>query len=122
GFFEEHPLPYAEAGYGFPESGQTVVNITDGKLIRLIVGDSPFDMRYGIVRSHEQVLDFRSGLLRRATDWTSPNGRSVRLPARRLFGLPRRPVAPIASQVEPLDAGDLYVAVQSDLLANEPQN
>jgi alpha,alpha-trehalose phosphorylase len=122
GFFEEHPLPYAEAGYGFPESGQTVVNITDGKLIRLIVGDSPFDMRYGIVRSHEQVLDFRSGLLRRATDWTSPNGRSVRVTSQRLVCFARRSVAAIAYQVEPLDAGDLYVAVQSDLLANEPQN
>ena len=41
GFFEERPLPYAEAGYGFPEQGQTVVNVTDGKIIRLLVGDSP---------------------------------------------------------------------------------
>ena len=47
GFFEERPLPYAEAGYGFPEQGQTVVNVTDGKLIRLLVKDSPLDLDYG---------------------------------------------------------------------------
>ncbi len=121
GFFEEHPLPQAESGYGYPESGQTVVNITDGKLIRLIVGDSPFDMRYGLTRSHEQVLDFRSGLLSRRTEWTSPNGRSVRLSSQRMVSFARRSVAAIAYEVEPLD-GDLYVAVQSDLLANEPSN
>ncbi len=39
GFYELHPLPYAEAGYGNPESGQTVVNVTNGKIIRLIVDD-----------------------------------------------------------------------------------
>ena len=35
-FYEQRPLPYAEAGYGYPESGQTVVNVTDGKLIRML--------------------------------------------------------------------------------------
>ncbi len=46
-FYELRPLPYAEAGYGYPESGQTVINVTNGKLIRLLVDDEPFDMRYG---------------------------------------------------------------------------
>jgi Glycosyl hydrolase family 65, N-terminal domain len=34
-FYELRPLPYAEAGYGYPESGQTIVNVTNGKIIRL---------------------------------------------------------------------------------------
>src|SRR5207302_4913029 len=29
GFYEVRPLPYAEAGYGYPEDGQTVVNVTN---------------------------------------------------------------------------------------------
>src|SRR6185312_14060676 len=29
-FYELRPLPYAEAGYGYPESGQTLVNVTNG--------------------------------------------------------------------------------------------
>lgn len=45
GVHELHPLPYAEAGYGYPESGQTVINVTNGKLIRLLVDDEPFDLR-----------------------------------------------------------------------------
>ena len=35
GFYEMRPLPYAEPGYGDPEDGQTVVNVTNGKIIRL---------------------------------------------------------------------------------------
>ena len=50
-FYELRPLPYAEAGYGFPESGQTMVNVTNAKLMRLLVDDEPFDVRYGELRS-----------------------------------------------------------------------
>ena len=60
------PLPYAEAGYGYPEAGETVVNVTNGKIIRLLVDDEPFDVRYGELLSHERVLDLRDGMLRRA--------------------------------------------------------
>src|SRR5450432_463058 len=63
GFFESRPLPYAEAGYGYPEAGQTVVNVTNGKIIRLLVDDELFDLRYGRVLHHERTLDFRTGLL-----------------------------------------------------------
>ena len=59
--YELRPLPYAEAGYGYPESGQTVINVTNGKLIRLLVDDEPFDVRYGTLHSHERVLDLRAG-------------------------------------------------------------
>ncbi|HLF40750.1 MAG TPA: family 65 glycosyl hydrolase, partial [Acidimicrobiia bacterium] len=119
GMFEERPLPHAEGGYGYPESGQAVVNVTDGKLIRLTVEDSPFDMRYGEVTSHERVLDLRRGLLTRRTEWTSPNGTSIRVSSRRLVSFTQRTIAAFAYEVEPIDH-DVYVAVQSDLLANEP--
>ncbi len=35
------------------------------KLIRLLVDDEPFDIRYGELRSHERLLDFRAGVLHR---------------------------------------------------------
>ncbi|MFW3172419.1 glycoside hydrolase family 65 protein [Geodermatophilus sp. CPCC 206100] len=121
GFFEERPLPYAEAGYGFPEQGQTVVNVTDGKLIRLLVGDTPLDLAYGEIIDHRRTLDLRRGVLRRTTEWRSPNGRTVTVTSTRLVSLRRRSIAAIEYSVECTDGrGDLYVALQSDLLANEP--
>ena len=29
--FELRPIPYGEATYGYPESGQTMINVTNGK-------------------------------------------------------------------------------------------
>src|SRR6202165_112178 len=51
-FYEIRPLPYAEAGYGYPEAAQTVVDVTTGKLLRLLVDDEPFDVRYGDLLEH----------------------------------------------------------------------
>ncbi len=120
GFHEERPMPHPEAGYGFPASGQTVVNVTDGKLIRLVVGDSPFDTRYGTVMHHERSLDLRAGILRRETDWTSPHGARVRVTSERLVSFAHRTIAAINYEVSPVD-DDLYLVLQSDLLANEPE-
>src|ERR1700689_3181021 len=89
-FFEQRPLPYAEAGYGYPESGQTVINVTNGKLIRLLVDDEPFDVRYGRLIHHERVLDMRAGVLRRSVEWRSPGHRHIRIRATRMVSLVQR--------------------------------
>src|SRR6266545_3218659 len=93
--YELRPLPYAEGGYGFPESGQTIVNVTNGKLIRLLVDDEPLDLRYGELRSHERILELRSGLLTRSADWVSPAGQRIRVRSTRLVSFTQRSVAAI---------------------------
>jgi alpha,alpha-trehalose phosphorylase len=118
GFYEKRDLPYAEAGFGYPEAGQTVVNVTNGKIIRLLVEDEPLDIRYGQLLSHERVLDMRSGLLHRTAEWESPTGRRVRVRSTRLVSFTQRAVAAIQYEVEPLEDG-IQVVVQSELVANE---
>ena len=117
--FEEHPLSYAEGGYGYPESGQTVLNVTNGKLVRLLVGDEPFDLRYGRLLSHERVLDLRAGVLQRAVTWESPSGRVVRIRSTRLVSLGQRAILAIRYEVEPVGRS-ARVVVQSELMADEP--
>jgi alpha,alpha-trehalose phosphorylase len=117
--YELRPLPYAEAGYGYPESGQSMINVTNGKLIRLLVDDEPFDVRYGELRSHRRVLDLRAGTLDREVEWTSPAGRTVHLHTVRLVSFAQRSIAAIHYEIEPVD-GPLRVVVQSELVANEP--
>jgi alpha,alpha-trehalose phosphorylase len=119
GFHEIRPLPYAEGGYGFPEAGQTVVNVTNGKVIRLLVDDEPFDVRYGEILHHERVLDLRTGTLTRRTDWSSPAGTKVRVTSQRLVSFSQRAIAAFSYQVEALD-NTAHVVVQSELVANEP--
>ncbi|HEY6480546.1 MAG TPA: glycosyl hydrolase family 65 protein [Streptosporangiaceae bacterium] len=118
GFYEARPLPYAEAGYGYPEAGQTVVNVTNGKLIRLLVDDELFDLRYGRLIHHERTLDFRAGLLHRQAEWRSPGHRGIRVRSTRMVSLVQRAVMGIEYEVEVLD-GPARVVVQSELVANE---
>ncbi len=116
--YELRPLPYAEAGFGYPESGQTVINVTNGKLIRLLVDDEPFDVTYGDLEAHERVLDFRAGTLERTVRWTSPAGRTVLVRSTRLVSFTHRSILAIAYEVEAVDHA-VRLVVQSELVTNE---
>ena len=118
GLYELRPLPYAEPSYGSPESGQTIINVTNGKLIRLLVGDEPFDLRYGELRAHDRLLDLRAGTLRRTVEWESPAHRTMRVTSTRLVSFTHRAILAIDYEVEPLD-GRAEIVVQSELVANE---
>jgi alpha,alpha-trehalose phosphorylase len=117
--FEFRPLPYAEAGYGYPESGQAVINITNGKLIRLLVDDEPFDVRYGELLRHRRTLDLRAGMLLRTVEWCSPAGQGVRITSKRLVSFTQRAIAAIEYVVEAVDE-PARIVVLSELQANEP--
>jgi alpha,alpha-trehalose phosphorylase len=118
GFYELHPMPYAEAGYGFPESGQTVINVTDGKIFRLLVDDEPFDVRYGDLDRHERVLDFRRGVLERSVRWRSPVGPMVEISSVRMVSFTQRAIVAACYDVQPVDQR-VHVVVQSEMVANE---
>ena len=116
---ELRPLPYGETSYGDPTTTQTMVNVTNGKLIRLLVDDEPFDVRYGTLRRHERTLDMRSGLLHRNVTWSSPAGRTIEVSSTRIVSLAYRSVAAISYEVRAVD-GPAQIALQSELVANEP--
>ena len=116
--YEDRPLPYAEAGYGFPDMGQTVINVTNGKIIRLLVDDEPFDIRYGTLHKHTRTLDMRAGTLTRNVTWTSPAGHTVNVTSVRMVSLTQRAVAAISYTVTPVDE-PLRLVVMSEAVANE---
>ena len=116
--YENRPLPYAEAGYGFPDTGQTVINVTNGKIIRLLVNDEPFDIRYGTLQSHTRSLDLRAGTLTRNVTWTSPAGNTVEIESVRLVSLTQRAMAAIRYRVRPVGE-KLRLVIMSEIVANE---
>lgn len=118
GFYESFPLQYGESGYGFAEDGQAVVNVTDGKIIRLQVEDEPLDVHRGEVEHHKRRLDFRSGLLERELQWRAASGHRVKVRSRRLVSLSLRSLAAIEYEVEALDR-PVRIAIQSNLQANK---
>ena len=118
GVYESRPLPYAESAYGQPEAGQEIINVTNGKLIRLFVEDEPFHVGFGKLREHQRMLDFRAGVLNRRADWVSPAGKRVKISSVRLVSFTQRAIGAICYEVEPLDQ-PARIAVQSELLVNE---
>ena len=120
GFHESYPLGYGERGYGWPEMGQAVVAVTDGKLVRLLVEDEPLDVRRGALERHDRVLDLRAGTLTREVRWRSEAGRAIGVTTRRLVSFQERSVAAISYEVEALET-PLRVALQSNLAANQPE-
>lgn len=119
GFYEFLFLPYAEDAYGYPDRGQTLINVTNGKIFRLLVDDEPFDVRYGLLQRHERVLDLRAGTVSREVEWVSPTGKAVRIRTTRLVSFSQRAVAAISFEIEPVDQS-VRVVLQSALVANEP--
>src|ERR1700722_8108686 len=116
--YEVRPLPYAEAGYGFPGRGGEGLHVTNGKIPRRPVDDEPFDIRYGTLHSHERVLDLRAGTLTRVVDWSSPAGARIKVTSVRMVSLTQRAIAAISYTVEPVDS-KLRVVLQSELVTNE---
>ena len=120
GFYESYPLQYGERGYGFAEDGQVVVNVPDGKIIRLQVEDEPLDIHRGTLERHTRRLDFRNGVLERDLRWRTASGHAVEVRTRRLVSLSLRSVAAIEYQVTALDR-KVRIAVQSNIQVTRPR-
>jgi alpha,alpha-trehalose phosphorylase len=95
-----------------------MVNITNAKLMRLLVDDEPFDVRYGELRFHERVLDLRAGTLERTAEWVSPSGQAIRIRTVRLVSFTQRAVVAFLYEVEPIGQAARLI-LQSELVANE---
>ena len=63
GFYETRPIVYGEEAYGFPKTGQTILNVTDSKTIRLFVDDEPFWLPSANLLSYDRRLNMKSGTL-----------------------------------------------------------
>ena len=105
GFFEEAPIAYGEAAYGFARNHQVLLNVADGKRIQLFVGDEPLDLSTGAVEAYERSLDLRTGVLTRTVRWRARGGTVVEIVARRLVSLTRTGIAAIDYAVTVVDGG-----------------
>ncbi len=104
GFYESWPIPYGEKAYGFAETGQTIVNVPDAKIVRLYLDDEPFDLASAHIHDYERVLNLQAGTLDRKVTWSTPAGRRVRVESRRLVSFHEKHVAAIQYRVTVLNA------------------
>jgi alpha,alpha-trehalose phosphorylase len=104
GFYESWPIPYGESAFGFAKHGQTIVNVPDGKIIRLYVDDEPLDLESAFVQRYERVLDMQNGTLDREVLWETPAGRQILVQSRRLVSFHEKHVAAISYRITVVNA------------------
>ena len=104
GFHEQWPIRYGESAYGFAKTGQTMLNVTDSKVIRLYVDDEPFYLPTADLKSYERVLDMKAGALHRDILWRTASGKHVSIKSTRIVSMERRHVAAMSYEVKVLNA------------------
>jgi len=119
GFYETRPIVYGEEAYGFPKTGQTILNVTDSKTIKLFVDDEPFWLPTANILSYDRRLNMKSGTLDREILWETPAGKQVLITSRRLVSFTDRHAAAISYRVTLLNAS-APVVISSEMAANAP--
>src|SRR6476660_6428530 len=118
GFYETHPIVYGEDAYGFANTGQTICNVTDSKIIKLFVDDEPFWLPNAHLLKYDRRLNMKSGTLDREILWQTPAGKQVSIRSRRLVSFANRHVAAISYQVTFLNAPASLV-ISSEMAVNQ---
>jgi alpha,alpha-trehalose phosphorylase len=103
GFYESWPIVYGEAAYGFAKTGQTIVNATDCKIIRLYVDDESLEIHKASLLEFWRTLDWRTGTVDRRIVWETPAGRRVAISSRRMVSMTHRHLALLTYDVRCLN-------------------
>src|SRR3974390_3350413 len=119
GFYETHPIIYVEGAYSFARTGQTILGVTDSKIIKLFVDDEPFWLPNANLLRYDRRLNMKSGTLDREIVWETPAGKQVSITSRRLVSFANRHVAVISYRVTLLNAA-APIVISSEMKANEP--
>ncbi len=104
GFYESWPITYGEEAFGFAKTGQTMLNVTDSRIIKLYVDDEPFVMYKADLLEYERALNMKEGTLDRTVLWETPSGKKVSIKSRRMVSFEHRHLAAILYEVTVLDA------------------
>jgi alpha,alpha-trehalose phosphorylase len=118
GFYETRPIVYGEEAYGFAKTGQTILNVTDSKIIKLFVDDEPFWLPKANLLRYDRRLNMKSGTLDREILWETPAGKQVLITSRRLVSFTQRHVAAISYCVMLLNA-EAFLLISSEIAANK---
>ncbi|MEK5450375.1 beta-phosphoglucomutase [Paenibacillus sp. FSL R7-0331] len=108
GFYDSEPIVYPEGAYGLPEVNQSMLNVTDARIIGLEIEGHAFRLDSGRVHRFRRWLDMQTGLLYREVEWESPAGQRVKLAIRRMVSLRHKHLAAVDYAVTALNfAGTL---------------
>lgn len=83
-YYDIKPIQYGEKLYGFPETQQTIVNVTDVQTVKLYLGEEAFNPFAGELIVHDRKLDMAAGEAVRCVRWRPPQGGEIEVTVRRM--------------------------------------
>jgi len=121
GFYESWPIVYGEEAYGFAKTGQTIVNATEAKIIKLYVDDEPFWLPYANLLNYDRRLNMKAGTLDREILWETPSGKRVLIKSRRLVSFQHRHIAAISYEVT-IQNAEAPIVMSSEMITTHKTN
>ncbi len=102
-FYDTHPIIHPEKLYGFPETGEKILNVSDVQIIRVRVDGEYLSLNSSNTMDFHRCLDMRKGLSCRDFIWKSRSGKKVRIEVKRLASFTRPEVFAIDYSLSALD-------------------
>ncbi len=84
GVYEIYDIKYGENAFGFPQTAQKILNVTDAQTIEISIGGEVFTLFEGTVISIDRELDIYSGYASRKVEWLSPKGHHLVIEIKRM--------------------------------------
>lgn len=103
GFYESDTIKYGEIAYGYAKKSQTMLNLPNGKKIKLYIEDEEFDLHKGEILDYKRVLSLQDGMLKRTVIWRSPGGKEVKIEIQRLVSFKHKHLLAIHYEATPLN-------------------
>ena len=103
GFYESEPITYPESAYGFAKTNQFMVRVPNATAITFTINGEDFDPTQGKIEHYQRHLDFKTGILTRSFDWTSPKGQTLRIHSERLVSFTHPNLVALRYSVTPLN-------------------
>lgn len=113
GFYESETIRYGEFNYGFPQKSQSMLNITNAKIIRLFVDGEEFHMYDGKISEYKRNLSLKDGVMDRACIWETRTKKRLQINIRRLASFTHKHLLSILYQIKPLNfSGNIQIISQ----------
>lgn len=125
GFYESETIRYGEFNYGFPQKSQSMLNVTNAKIIRLFVDGEEFSLLTGICSQYERNLSMENGVLTRHCIWETRSGKQLRLSVSRLASFAYKHLLSVFYEIEPLNFSgsvEILSQVETDVCNHTSEN
>ncbi len=103
GLYESQKIRYGELAYAYPEVTQTMLNVTNAKIIKLFIDGEELNIWEGEIEDYNRTLDMKNGIVTRSFIWTAKNGKKVKIFTQRIISLKNKNLMEIKYEVTPLN-------------------